>query len=137
MKWGLRFLGCCDILTFLLFINPKSQFLLQTFEYQNFSMAQKAFALWEVLVLLFFLLSGLLLILNKKSGLLTSFLIIPFRVVFLYFSIDFLSFSAYYFGFKNLVSSATFQHYWFYVLIFFEVLRYSVSFYWYNNLKRV
>ncbi|MBU0695149.1 MAG: hypothetical protein KKE39_01295 [Bacteroidetes bacterium] len=136
MKWGLRFLGCCDILTFFIFIIPKTQFFIQTFEYQNFSMAQKASALWEVLVLLFFLSSGTLLILNKKSGLLFSFILIPFRVAFLYFSFDFISYLLYHLGYQTLVSSAPFQSYWFWFLLITEVLRYTYSLFVYYRLSK-
>ncbi len=136
MKWGLRFFGLSDALTFLIFIPSKLDFLLSTFKFP-FSVATKVEAIWEILVVLFFLLTAVLLLLKPKKGLFCSFIIIPFRIVFLYFSLDFLSFAAYNLGFENLISSANFQHHWFYVLIFFEILRYSISFYWYSLLKRI
>lgn len=136
MKWGLRFFGLLDVLTFLIFIPSKFYFLLSTFKFP-FSIATKVEAFWEVLVLLFFLLTAILLSFKPKKGLLCSFIIIPFRIVFLYFSFDFLSFSLYHLGFQNWISSAVFQHYWIYVLMIFEVLRYGISFYWFSILKRV
>ncbi|MEO5911439.1 MAG: hypothetical protein ABIP95_11155 [Pelobium sp.] len=136
MKWGLRFFGLLDLLTFLIFIPSKFYFLISTFEFP-FSAATKVGAIWELMVLLFFLLTGTLLFLKPKTGLLFSFILVPFRIVFLYFSFDFLSFLLYHLGFKNLVSSAGFQHYWFYVLMVFEMLRYGLSFYWYSILKRI
>ncbi len=136
MKWGLRFFGLLDALTFLIFIPSKFNFLLSTYKI-HFSIAFKVHAIWELLVLLFFLTTAILLILKPKTGLFYSFIILPFRIVFLYFSFDFLSYLAYHFGLENLVSSTSFQNYWFYVLIFSEIIRYAISFYWYSNLKRV
>ena len=136
MKWGLRFFGLLDVLTFLIFIPSIFYFFLSTFKFP-FSIATKVEAVWELLVLFFFLITAIFLFLKPKSGLLFSFIIIPLRIIFLYFSFDFLSYLTFYFNFENLVSSATFQHYWFYVLIFSESLRYVISFYWYSNLKRI
>ncbi|MBD3748847.1 MAG: hypothetical protein IE931_05080 [Sphingobacteriales bacterium] len=135
MKWILRFFGCCDVLTFFIFITPKFQYLQQNLSYSYFSMGQKAAALWEVLVLFLFLLSGILLLLKKKSGLTISFILIPFRVTFLYFSFDFISYLLYHFGFQNLVSTSQFQNQWFFILLGAEVLRYAYSFFAYYHLS--
>lgn len=135
MKWVLRFFGCCDIFTFFIFISPKFQYLQQNLTYSYFSMAQKTAALWEVFVLLLFLLSGILLFLPRKSGLITSFILIPFRVTFLYFSFDFISYLMYHLGFQNLVSTSQFQNQWFFILIVAEVLRYTYSFFAYYKLS--
>lgn len=135
MKWVLRFFGCCDVFTFLIFISPKFQYLQQNLAYQYFSMAQKASALWEVLVLFLFLIAGVLLLFQKKSGLITSFILIPFRVTFLYFSFDFMSYLLYHIGFQNLVSTSQFQNRRFFILLGAEVLRYAYSFFAYYRLS--
>lgn len=135
MKWILRFFGCCDLFIFFIFITPKFQYLQQNLSYSYFSMAQKAAALWEVLVLLLFLISGILLLFEQKQGLISSFVLIPFRVTFLYFSFDFISFLLYNFGFQNLVSTNQFQNQWFFILLGAEVLRYAYSFFAYYRLS--
>jgi hypothetical protein len=132
MKWGMRVLGCLDLFTFLIFIYPKSIFLISTFT-NSFSIPQKASALSEVMILCFFALSGYLIFWQKQTGLLISFVQIPFRFIYLYFSFDFLSYLAYYLGFQNHISTETFQNNWFYFLMVAEVFRYAVSAYWYNK----
>ena len=135
MKWGMRILGCLDLFTFLIFIYPKFLFLISTFTI-GFSIPQKAGAIGEILVLLLFALSGYLIITLKKSGFIISFVLIPFRFVYGYFSFDFLSYLAYYFGFKNDISTASFQNNWFYFLLISEIVKYSISAYWYNKLNQ-
>lgn len=135
MKWGMRVLGCLDLFTFLIFIYPKSLYLISTFT-NSFSIPQKASALSEVMILCFFALSGYLIFWQKQTGLLISFVQIPFRFIYLYFSFDFLSYLAYYLGLQNHISTPAFQNNWFYFLMVAEVLRYSVSAYWYNKLNQ-
>lgn len=69
------------------------------------------------------------------KGLLFTFFLIPFRVVFIYYSFDFLSYLAYYLGFSALVSSSSFQYNWFYCLLIFEAFRYLYSFYLYYKFS--
>jgi hypothetical protein len=135
MKWGLRIFGFLDLLTFLIFIFPKTNYLLSTFELP-FSIAQKFGAIWEIIVLLFFLLTAFFLFKKPKAGLIFSFIIVPFRISYIYFSLDILSYIAYYLGFSELISASYFQNYWFYVLIIFEVLRYILSLYWYSLIVK-
>jgi len=135
MKWGMRILGCLDLITFLIFIYPKFLFLISTFTI-NFSIPQKAGAIGEILVLLLFALSGYLIFKLKKSGFIISFILIPFRFVYGYFSFDFLSYLAYCSGFKNEISTDVFQNNWFYFLLVSEVMRYCLSAYWYSKLNQ-
>ncbi|TKB99233.1 hypothetical protein [Pedobacter cryophilus] len=136
MKWGLRLFGCFDIITFLLFVKAKTLYLLTAFGEMQFYIPQKAIAIWEIIVLLSFLLSGILLFQQKKSGLIFSCIQIPFRFIYLYFSVDVFSYLAYYLGFKFEISTANFQNNWFYLLLLLEVMRYSLSAYWYNKLNQ-
>ena len=135
MKWGMRILGCLDLITFLIFIYPKFLFLISTFTIA-FSISQKAGAIGEILVLFLFALSGYLIFTLKKSGFIISFTLIPFRFVYGYFSFDFLSYLAYHSDFKNEISTASFQNNWFYFLLISEIVRYSISAYWYNKLNQ-
>lgn len=135
MKWGMRILGFLDLFTFLIFIYPKSLFLISAFS-SGFSIPQKAGALVEIIILLLFALSGYLIFKQNKSGFIISFVLIPFRFGYGYFSFDFLSYLAYYLGFQSDVSSASFQNNWFYLLLISELARYSVSVYWYNKLNQ-
>ena len=135
MKWGMRILGCFDLITFLIFIYPKFLFLVCTFTI-GFSVPQKAGVISEILILLLFALSGYLIFTLKKSGFIISFILIPFRFVYGYFSFDFLSYLAYHFDFKNEISTATFQNNWFYFLLISEIMRYTISAYWYNKLNQ-
>ena len=131
----MRILGLCDLITFLIFIYPKSLFLTSTFT-KAFSIPQKTSALGEVIILFLFALSGYLMFRQKQSGLVISFILIPLRFVYGYFTLDFLSYLAYYLGFQVYISSGSFQSNWFYFLIALEVLRYSVSAYWYSKLNQ-
>ena len=135
MKWGMRILGCLDLITFLIFIYPKFLFLISTFTI-GFSILQKAGVISEILILLLFDLSGYLIFTLKKSGFIISFILIPFRFTYSYFSFDFFSYLAYHSDFKNEISTAGFQNNWFYFLLFSEVLRYSISAYWFNKLNQ-
>jgi len=123
-----------DCFTFLIFILPKFYYLLGTYNF-SFSISVKISAIWEILILLFFLLTSYFLWFKPKSGLICSFILIPFRVVFLYFSFDFLSYLSYYLGFKHFVSTAMFKYYWFYILLILEGLRYLDSVYTYYKLS--
>lgn len=134
MKWGMRILGCLDLFTFLIFIYPKSLYLISTLT-KSFSIPQKASALGELIVLCVFTLSGYLIFKQSQKGLMISFIQIPFRFVYFYFSFDFLSYLAYYVGLQNYVSTAVFQNTWFYFLLISEVFRYSISAYWYKKLN--
>ena len=134
MKWGLRLFGCFDIITFLLFAKAKTLYLTTAFSQLQFFIPQKASAIWELLVLLSFLFSGILLFQQKKSGLILSFIQIPIRFIYLYFTLDFLSYLAYQLGFNYEISTASFQNLWFYVLLISEVLRYLLSAMWYQKL---
>jgi hypothetical protein len=136
MKWGLRLLGVFDILTFLLFIKPKLLFLSASFSFLPFSILQKTNALFEVILLLLFLTSGILLFLQKKSGLIFSFILIPFRFSFLYFSLDFLSHLAYFLSANQWIAPISFPPYWFYMLLLAEITRYALSVYWYYKLTK-
>lgn len=136
MKWGLRLLGVFDILTFLLFIKPKLLFLSASFSFLPFSILQKTNALFEVILLLLFLASGILLFLQKKSGLIFSFILIPFRFSFLYFSLDFLSHLAYFLSANQWIAPISFPSYWFYMLLLAEITRYALSVYWYYKLTK-
>lgn len=133
MKWGLRIFGILDLLTFLIFIPSKINHLLSTFQFP-FSLSAKVSAFWEISALFFFLTTALYLWFKPKLGLLFTFFLIPFRVVFSYYSFDFLSYLAYNLGFSTLVSSANFQYNWFYCLLTFEAFRYLYSFYLYYKL---
>ena len=135
MKWGMRILGCLDLITFLIFVHPKFLFLISTFTI-GFSIPQKAGAIGEMIVLFLFALSGYLIFNLKKSGFIISFILIPFRFVYGYFSFDFLSYLAYHSDFKNEISTAVFQNNWFYFLLISEIVRYSISAYWYNKLNQ-
>lgn len=130
MKFGLRVLGILDLLTFLIFISAKTSHLLATFQFP-FPMSAKVVALWEIIVLFFFLKTAILLWIKPKSGLFFSFLLIPFRIVFIYYSFDFLSYLSHYF---NISTFGDFQNNWFYTLFFLESLRYMFSFYVYYKL---
>jgi len=134
MKWGLRIFGLLDAITFLIFISAKINFLLNTFNL-SYSLSDKIGAIWEVLILLLFIITGILLLFKPQLGLSFSFLLIPFRIIFLYFSLDFLSFATYYLGYTEFISTAIFNQSWFYVLLTTEILRYTFSFYWYYKLK--
>jgi hypothetical protein len=134
MKWGLKLFCILDCLTFLIFISPKLNYLFSTFKF-SFSIADNMLAIWEIVVLLLFLLSGYLLWFKPKSGLFCSFILIPFRFVFLYFSFDFLSYLTYYLGFKDLVSTVVFQDKWYFVLLALETLRYLYSIYIYYKIS--
>jgi hypothetical protein len=134
MKWGMRFLGCLDLITFLIFISPKLQYLISTYNLP-FSILQKTSALIEVLILFLFLFASYFLWKNKTLGLTISFLLIPFRLIYLYFSFDFISYLAYYLGLNEIVSSAYFQYYWFYILLVLEIIRFTISVYWYKKLN--
>lgn len=136
MKWGLRLLGALDILTFLLFIKSKFLFLYTTFNYLQFSSLQKTNALFEVILLLLFLISGILWFQQKKSGIILSFILIPFRFSFLYFSFDFLSHLAYFLSVNQWIAPITFPSYWFYILLLAEIIRYALSVYWYYKLTK-
>ena len=136
MKWGLRLLGALDILTFLLFIKSKLSFLSTTFNFLQFSILQKTNALFEVILLILFLTSGILLFQQKKLGLILSFVLIPFRFSFLYFSLDFLSHLAYFLSSNQWIAPISFPSYWFYVLLFTEIIRYALSVYWYYKLTK-
>ncbi len=131
----LRIFGLLDILIFLLFIPSKAAFLIDTFSLP-FSAEQKVGAIWQVLVLFFFLFTGILLFQQKKSGFILSFISILFRFTFLYFSFDFLSYLAYHLGFDLLVANASFQDGWFYLLIVMEVSRYVYSFYAFQQISK-
>ena len=131
----MRILGCLDLFTFLIFIYPKFLFLISTFTI-NFSIPQKAGAIGEILVLLLFALSGYLIFKLKKSGFIISFILIPFRFVYGYFSFDFLSYLAYCSGFKNEISTVGFLNNWIYFLLVSEVMRYCLSAYWYSKLNQ-
>ena len=135
MKWGMRILGCLDLITFLIFVHPKFIFLISTFTI-GFSIPQKVVAIGELIVLFLFALSGYLIFNLKKSGFIISFILIPFRFVYGYFSFDFLSYLAYCFGFINEISTAGFQNNWFYFLLISEIVRYSISAFWYNKLNQ-
>lgn len=135
MKWGMRILGFLDLFTFLIFIYPKSLFLFSAFS-NGFYIPQRAGALGEIIILFLFALSGYLIFKQNKSGFIISFVLIPFRFGYGYFSFDFLSYLAYYFGFQSDVSSSSFQNNWFYFLLISEVARYSVSVYLYNKLNQ-
>lgn len=130
----MRILGCLDLFTFLIFIYPKSLYLISTLT-KSFSIPQKASALGELIVLCVFTLSGYLIFKQSQKGLMISFIQIPFRFVYFYFSFDFLSYLAYYVGLQNYVSTAVFQNTWFYFLLISEVFRYSISAYWYKKLN--
>jgi hypothetical protein len=134
MKWGLKLFSILDCLTFLIFFSSKFNYLLSTFKF-SFSIADNILAVWEIIVLLIFLLSSYLLWFKPKSGLFCSFILIPFRIVFLYFSFDFLSYLAYYLGFKDLVSTTVFQDKWFFILLALEALRYIYSIYAYYKIS--
>ena len=131
----MRILGCLDLITFLIFVHPKFLFLVSTFTIA-FSISQKAGAIGEILVLFLFALSGYLIFTLKKSGFIVSIILIPFRFVYGYFSFDFLSYLAYHINFKNEISMAGFQNNWFYFLLISEIVRYSISAYWYNKLNQ-
>lgn len=135
MKWGMRSLGYLDLITFFIFIYPKSLFLISAFS-SGFSTPQKVSALAEIIILFFFVLLGYLFFKQQKSGLVLSFVLIPFRFIYSYFSFDFLSYLVYYLGFQNNISTASFQNSWFYFLLISEVVRYSVSVFWYNKLNQ-
>ncbi len=135
MKWGLRVFGIFDLLTFLIFIPSKINYLFATFNFP-FPMSAKIDALWQILVLFLFLATAYFFWFKPKSGLLFSFLLIPFRVAFIYFSLDFLSFLAYGFGFEQLISGVRFQVSWVYVLFYAEAARYIYSFYAYYKLHQ-
>lgn len=136
MKRGLRLFGCFDSITFLLFIKAKILYLTTTYSQIQFFIPQKAGAILESIILSSFLFSGILLFQQKKSGLIFSFIQIPFRFIYLYFSFDFLSYLAYYLGFELEVSTTNFQNVWFYFLLIAEIMRYSFSTYWYNKLNQ-
>ena len=135
MKWGMRILGCLDLITFLIFVHPKFIFLISTFTI-GFSIPQKVVAIGEILVLFLFALSGYLIFTLKKSGFIISFTLIPFRFIYGYFSFDFLSYLAFHSDFKSEISTAGFQNNWFYFLLISEIVRYSISAYWYNKLNQ-
>jgi hypothetical protein len=137
MKWGLRILGCFDIITFLLFINNKFLFFLETFGELQFSMLQKINSIIEILVLLCFLITGVLLLIQKRSGLIFSFILIPLRFIFLYFTLDIISYLAYSFGLSKIISTAYFQSNWLLCLLFTEIMRTTFSTYWYFKLSRI
>lgn len=131
----MRILGCLDLITFLIFVYPKSLFLLSSFS-NGFSIPQRASALAEIIILFLFALSGYLIIKQKKSGFILSIVMIPFRFIYGYFSFDFMSYLAYYSGFGSEVSTISFQNNWFYFLLLSEISRYSISAYWYNKLNQ-
>ncbi len=136
MKWGLRFLGILDVITFLIFIKPKLFFLSETFNSTSFSILQKTNSLFDFLLLLMFLMSGILLLQQKSLGLILSFFLIPFRFSFLYFSLDFISHLAYLENYNQFIYSFFYQNYWFYFLLLTEIIRYSFSVYWYYKLTK-
>ncbi len=130
MKWGLRIFGILDLLTFLIYIPSKFNYLLATFNFP-FSMSAKIDALWQIVVLLLFVATACFFWIKPNLGLLFSFILIPFRIVSIYYSLDFLSFLAYRVGFSELISSSIFQLDWLYVLFCGEAVRYVYSFYAY------
>ncbi|MBC7655405.1 MAG: hypothetical protein H7098_13145 [Oligoflexus sp.] len=134
MNGRLKLFAILDCVTFLIFISPKYHYLLSTFNF-SFSIADKTLAIWDILILFFFLLTAYLLWFKPKLGLICSFILVLFRIVFLYFSFDFLSYVAYYLGFKDFISTAMFQHYWFFILLILEGLRYLGSVYDYYRLS--
>ncbi len=134
MKWGLRSFGILDLLTFLIFIPSKINYLSSTFQFA-FSMNAKVDAIWQVIVLFLFLSTAILLWVKPIIGLFFSFVLVPFRVVFAYLSLEVLSFAAYKFGFGVFISSSFSQINWFYILFTFEALRYLYSFYAYYKLS--
>ncbi|OAQ38125.1 hypothetical protein A5893_15080 [Pedobacter psychrophilus] len=134
MNGRLKLFAILDCITFLIFLSPRFNYILSTYDF-SFSIADKVSAIWQILILFFFLFTSYSLWFKAKLGLICSFILIPFRVVFLYFSFDFLSYLAYYLGFKDFVSTAIFQHYWFYILLILEGLRYLDSVYAYYKLS--
>lgn len=131
----MRILGCLDLFTFLIFIYPKFLFVISTFTI-GFSIPQKTGSIGEILILFLFALSGYLIFNLKKSGFIISFILIPFRFTYSYFSFDFLSYLAYCSGFRNEISTAGFQNNWFYFLLVSEIMRYCLSAYWFNRLNQ-
>ncbi|MBK0382484.1 hypothetical protein I5M32_05870 [Pedobacter sp. SD-b] len=134
MKWGLKLFGILDAITFLIFICPKFNYLISTFKFP-FATAIKVAALWENLILLLFLITACFLFLKPKTGLIFSFILIPFKIAFSYYSFDFLSYLAYYMGFQPPVNNHTFQYNWYYFLLITEALRYLYSLYAYYKLS--
>lgn len=134
MKWGLRLFGIFDLLTFLIYLPSKFNYLLATFNLP-FSMSAKTDALWQIVVLLLFLATAYLLWIKPKLGLLFSFLLIPFRIIFIYYSLDFLSFLSYEFGLVNYFSATISRFNWVYLLFLGEALRYVYSFYGYYKVS--
>jgi hypothetical protein len=134
MKFRLRIIGLLDAITFLIFISAKANYLSTAFSL-SYALNNQIGAIWEFLVLFLFLISAILLWFKPIQGLYLSFLLIPFRIVFLYFSLDFLSYAAYYLGYVTYISTAIFQKQWFYFLLLSEGIRYVFSFYWYYQIK--
>lgn len=134
MKWRLRVIGLLDAITFLIFLYPKTNYLLTTFRL-SFALNTQIGAIWDLLILFLFLITAILLWYKPTKGLFLSFLLIPFRIVFLYFSLDFLTYLAYYLGYIEFISTAIFQQKWFYFLLIGDGVRYLFSFYWYYQIK--
>jgi hypothetical protein len=134
MKWRLRIIGILDAITFFIFISAKANYLFATFSL-SYALNNQIGAIWDILVLFLFLITAILLWFKPTKGLFLSFLLIPLRIVFLYFSLDFLSYLAYNLGYVEFISTGIFQQNWFYFLLLGEGIRYIFSFYWYYQIK--